>query len=170
MDVETAGPYPGKYSLLAIGACLVVDPHKTFYVEIQPVNHSYTSEALAISQMDLTHLQEHGLSPKEAMSRFSKWIGEVVPKDSEAVFVAFNAPFDWMFVNHYFQHYLGCNPFGHKGLDIKALYMGLKRVSWDETGWQQVANHYLDSLPLRHHALQDAKDQAAVFRQMMEEF
>ena len=30
VDVETAGPIPGEYSLLAIGACAVYEPHLTF--------------------------------------------------------------------------------------------------------------------------------------------
>ena len=34
VDVETAGPNPGQYSLLSIGACLVFVPAKTFYVEL----------------------------------------------------------------------------------------------------------------------------------------
>jgi len=169
VDVETAGPYPGNYSLLAIGACLVLEPQKKFYVEIQPVNTEATAEALSISRMDLAELQETGLPPGEAMLRFSQWIAAVTPEDSQAVFVAFNAPFDWMFVNHYFQHYLGYNPFGHKALDIKAFYMGLTGVPWEETGWYPVAKRYLDNRLLIHHALQDAQDQAEVFRQMLEE-
>jgi hypothetical protein len=31
VDVETAGPYPGQYSMLSIGACLVADRQRTFY-------------------------------------------------------------------------------------------------------------------------------------------
>jgi DNA polymerase III alpha subunit (gram-positive type) len=167
VDIETAGPHPSKYSLLSIGACLVDDPNQCFYVEIKPINSEVTSEALEVSQLDLAVLQESGIPQKEAMSRFSRWVDEVTPSGSQPIFVAFNAPFDWMFVNDYFYRYLGSNPFGHKALDIKAFYMGLIGVSWDETGWQTIANRYLDSRPLRHHALQDAKDQAAVFQQML---
>jgi DNA polymerase III alpha subunit (gram-positive type) len=167
VDIETAGPHPSQYSLLSIGACLIADPNQCFYVEIQPVNSEVTYMALEVSQLDLAVLQESGIPPKEAMSRFSHWVAEVTPSGSQPIFVAFNAPFDWMFVNDYFHRYLGFNPFGHKALDIKAFYMGLIGVSWDETGWGTIANRYLDSRPLRHHALQDAKDQAVVFQQML---
>jgi hypothetical protein len=34
VDVETSGPAPGRYSLLAIGACLVDNPGHSFYVEL----------------------------------------------------------------------------------------------------------------------------------------
>ncbi len=169
VDVETAGPNPGNYSLLAIGACLVMDPEVAFYVELQPVNQEATPEALKISQMDLRNLEESGLPPEGAMRHFSKWVEEATPEGSQAVFVAFNAPFDWMFVNEYFHRYLGYNPFSHKALDIKSFYMGMKGVPWCDTGWQPVANHYLENRPLSHHALQDARNQAEVFRQMLEE-
>lgn len=169
VDVETAGPFPGNYSLLAIGACLVTDPNKNFYVEIQPVNSDATAEALEISQLDLAALQENGLPPKEAMSRFSQWVAGATPEGSQPIFVAFNAPFDWMFISDYFYRYLGHNPFGHKALDIKAFYMGFMGVPWDKTGWRTVANRYLNNRLLSHHALQDAQDQAEVFRQMLAE-
>jgi len=169
VDVETAGPYPGNYSLLAIGSCLVTDPNIMFYVEIQPLNAEATADALEISQLDLAALQEKGIPPKEAMSRFSQWVTDATPDGSQPVFVAFNAPFDWMFINDYFFRYLGHNPFGHKALDIKAFYMGIMGVSWDETGWRVVANRYLENRPLRHHALKDAQDQAEVFRRMLVE-
>jgi len=83
--------------------------------------------------------------------------------------VAFNAPFDWMFIADYFHRYLGHNPFGYKALDIKALFMGLKGIAWDETGFEKVIRHYGITHPLTHNALQDAIDQAVVFRKMMEE-
>jgi ribonuclease T len=169
VDIETAGAYPGYYSLLAIGACLVTNPESAFYVEIQPVNSEANAEALAVSQMELPALEENGLPPEEAMSQFSQWVAEVTPEGSQAIFVAFNAPFDWMFINTYFHQYLGYNPFGHKALDIKAFYMGMKGVPWNETGWQPITNRYLDNRQLKHNALQDAQDQAEVFRQLLEE-
>ena len=44
------------------------------------------------------------------------------------MFVGFNATFDWAFVNFYFHQYLGENPFGIGGIDIKSYYMGLSGV------------------------------------------
>jgi DNA polymerase III epsilon subunit-like protein len=169
VDVETAGPNPCTFSLLAIGACLVTDPDSCFYVEIQPVNTKATDEALAISQLNLDKLQESGLPPEDAMIQFSQWVEKVTPEDNRAVFVAFNASFDWMFVNENFHRYLGYNPFGHKALDIKAYYMGMRGIPWSETSWEPIANRYLDDRPLKHKALQDAKDQAEVFCQMLKE-
>ena len=150
VDVETAGPYPGSYSLLAIGACLVSDPNNYFYVEIQPVNAEATAEALEISQLNMVELQEKGIKPQEAMSGFADWLREVTGEGSPPIFVAFNAPFDWMFISDYFYRYLGHNPFGHKALDIKAYYMGMTGASWSETGFWNLAGRYLSKKILKH--------------------
>ncbi len=168
VDVETAGPNPGQYSLLAIGACTVFEPQETFYMELQPVNERSTPEALAVSGLSLARLMEHGLLPAEAMTRFAGWV-EQVTGPRRPVFVALNAPFDWSFVNDYFHRYLGRNPFGHNALDIKALYMGLTGADWQETYLEAMAKHYNLDLKLTHHALQDALDQAEVFRHLLAE-
>jgi ribonuclease T len=163
VDVETAGPNPGLYSLLAIGACTLEQPQQTFYVELQPVHENMHPEAAAIHQLSLEHLAAHGLPPREAMQRFADWVEAVVPAGARPVFVAFNAPFDWMFVCDYFHRYLGRNPFGHTALDIKAYFMGKSSSSWAETSMKRFFHEEAVS-PLTHNALQDAIDQAAIFQ------
>ena len=32
VDIETAGPNPSQYAMLSIGACLVCEPQRTFYL------------------------------------------------------------------------------------------------------------------------------------------
>ena len=165
VDIETAGPNPYDYSLLAIGACTLFESQGTFYVELKPLNDNATPQALAISGLSMEKLAQSGEQPAVAMARFEGWIDEVTPDDYQPIFVAFNAPFDWMFVNDYFYRYLGHNPFGHTALDLKAYYMGLNGVSWSETSMRYVARRYLDEKHLTHHALSDALDQAEIFRQ-----
>ena len=38
VDVETAGPIPGEYSMLSIGACVADNSDYSFYVELKPIN------------------------------------------------------------------------------------------------------------------------------------
>ncbi len=168
VDVETAGPNPGQYSLLAIGACTIEEPQDTFYAELRPVNSRFAPEALMVSGLSLERLTESGLPPFEAMAHFAEWV-EQVAGPRRPVFVAFNAPFDWMFVNDYFHRYLGRNPFGHAALDIKALYMGWSGASWQETGLEAVSRDCGLNLTLTHNALQDALDQAELFRCLLKE-
>ena len=168
VDIETAGPNPSDYSLLSIGACTMLEPQTTFYVELKPENNNATPEALAISRLSIDRLFERGLEPELAMTRFDEWVNEVTPDGYRPIFVAFNAPFDWMFINDYFHRYLGRNPFGHTALDIKAFYMGLHGVPWSQTAMRFVGKQYLGDRQLTHHALRDALDQAEIFGLMLE--
>lgn len=169
VDVETAGPNPSQYSLLTIGACTIGDNQQTFYVELKPVNKRMTRESFAIHRLSLKRLAEKGLSPGEAMASFENWVKNMIPAGESPIFVSFNAPFDWMFVNDYFHRYLGHNPFGHAALDMKAFYMGLSGVPWKETSMNHVISRYLGDRQLTHHALRDALDQAEIFVRFLDE-
>jgi ribonuclease T len=168
VDIETAGPSPSRHALLAIGACLVSDPEQGFYAELQPDSAEADPRALAVSALSLDGLRKTGEEPSAALERFAQWLAEVA-NGRQPVFVGFNAPFDWSFVNDYFHRYRGHNPFGHSALDIKALYMGLTGVDWDATGFAQVAARYGEPQSLSHHALADARDQARLFRHILDE-
>jgi DNA polymerase III epsilon subunit-like protein len=98
------------------------------------------------------------------MAAFERWLGEVVPDGCTPVLVAFNAPFDWMFVADAFERHLGRNPFGHSALDIKAYAMAVTGSTWAETSMRDLAPRYLSGRELSHHALADARDQAELFR------
>jgi len=163
VDVETAGPNPSQYSLLAIGACSVFYPERNFYIELKPVNLSFRPEALESCGLSLEKLAVEGVDPGEAMKGFETWLQEVLPDGQRPIFVGFNAPFDWMFVNDYFHRFLGHNPFGHAAIDIKSYYMGLAKVPWAETTMQFLGRLYLNQPALIHHALRDALDQGEIF-------
>lgn len=164
VDIEAAGPNPSLYSMLAIGACLVEDPERGFYVELQPIHAAAKESALAIGGLTLERLAETGAHPKVAMREFADWLEAEVPAGHVPVFVGFNAPFDWMFVDDYFQRFLGENPFGHSALDIKSYYMGKMGSSWAETSMRHLSPKYLAGRHLSHNALGDARDQAELFR------
>ncbi|UCD99846.1 MAG: 3'-5' exonuclease [Chloroflexota bacterium] len=166
VDVETAGPIPSQYSLLSIGACTIYTPQKSFYVELQPFNDLMLPDTFEIHGLDFEGLKKTGLPPIEAMALFDAWLKEVVPADRMPVFVAFNAPFDWMFVSEYFLRYLGQNPFGHAALDIKAYYMGITGSTWKETSMKHVSKDYLDGREISHNAEEDALDQAVIFSRL----
>jgi DNA polymerase III epsilon subunit-like protein len=167
VDVETAGPNPSQYSLLAIGACCVFFPERNFYIEIKPVGLLFRPEALESCGLSLEKLAVEGVDPAEAMQRFETWLQEVLPAGQRPVFVGFNAPFDWMFVNDYFHRFLGHNPFGHAAIDIKSYYMGLAKVSWAETTMRFLGPRYINQHALVHHALRDALDQGGIFRKLL---
>jgi len=168
VDVETSGPNPSDYDLLSIGACLVNDLDRGFYVELQPVTGRAVPEALAISGLSMDALAKNGVLPIEAMARFESWVTEVTPVSCHPILVALNAPFDWMFVNDYFHRTLGRDPFGHSALDIKAFYMGMTGVPWAQTSMEILAARYLGGRELAHNALQDARDQGELFAAILQ--
>lgn len=166
VDVETAGPFPARYALLSIGACMVTDPGNCFYVELKPDRNDFEEEALSISGLSMEELQRSGTPPEQAMRSFNAWLEGALT--NQPIFVAFNAPFDWMFVNDYFLRYLASNPFGHSAIDIKALYLGHTGVDWKDTSMANVKQVLGIQKSLSHHALEDARDQAKLFLEILE--
>lgn len=165
VDIEAAGPIPATYSMLSLGAVAVDDPTSTFYIEFRPVNDKAVPEAMKVVGGTLQDFEENGRDPKEAMIAFRDWLQSVV-KGKKPVFVGFNATFDWAFVNFYFHHYLGDNPFGFGGVDIKSYYMGMTGCSWGDTRSSRISPEFTSPSPHTHQALDDAIEQAEMFRKM----
>jgi ribonuclease T len=169
VDIEAAGPIPGEYSMLSLGACHVDTPDNTFYVEFRPLNDNFVPEALNVSGLKLPDLREHGRDPAEAMKSFGQWIA-ALGKNGTPVFIGFNASFDWAFVNWYFHKFLGENPFGFGAVDIKAYYMGLTGCSWEETKSSCLPTFLKPTRQGQgaHNALSDAIYQAGIFSRLIQ--
>jgi DNA polymerase III alpha subunit (gram-positive type) len=167
VDVEAAGPYPERYSLLAIGACLVEDPAQGFYIELKPLKREADQLALQVTRLSMDKLAVHGTEPDRAMRLMAGWIRRVVPAGRQPVMVSYNAPFDWPFINHYFIEYVGENPLGHSAIDIKAFYMGLIGCAWEETSMFYLSPRFLKGRKSPGDALADARRQAELFRQLL---
>jgi DNA polymerase III epsilon subunit-like protein len=167
VDIETSGPSPSLHALLAIGACSVADLSRTFYVELKPTSPRVEAEAIAVHGLSLEELSRSGLDRPEAMRRFEAWTLALVPAGAAPVFVSYNAPFDWMFINDAFHGTLGRNPFGHAALDIRALYMGQSGEPWETIRLNDLLDRHLRGRRLSHNALEDARDQAALLRALL---
>ncbi len=166
VDVETSGPSPAHHALLSLGACAVDDPESRFYVEVRPERDGVDDRAVAVSGLSIQRLVREGVPEVDAMRSFAAWVDQTVA-GARPVFVAHNAPFDWMFVAEALHRHLGHNPFGHSALDTKALFMGLAGVPWSATSLQDLATHVGVTVDLPHHALADAVLQAEVFRALL---
>jgi hypothetical protein len=166
VDIESSGPVVGLHSMLSIGACVVGDEANSFYAELKPISRAFDPEALKVSNLDLSELARNGEDSKAAMERFNDWVIES-SSSSKPVFVGFNACYDWQFVNWYFLTYLGSNPFGFGGVDIKAYFMGKAGVGWLNSTSSQLPPRFQPDSPLTHNALDDAKSQASIFRKLI---
>jgi len=167
VDIESSGPIPGKYSMLSLGACVVGNPDENFYVELKPISKEFVPDALKVSGFDLSRLEKEGKSPGEAMKAFRQWV-ITAAADHKAVFVGFNACYDWQFVNWYLESFAGGNPFGFGGIDIKSYFMGFSGLPWSKTTSSQLPSEFQPDVPQTHNALDDAKAQASIFQKLLQ--
>jgi ribonuclease T len=167
VDIEAAGPVPSVFSMLSLGAVVVDDPKRTFYVELKPVNDKFLPDAMKVVGRTLQDFAKNGHDPKEAMTAFRDWLLSVATA-AKPVFIGFNATFDWAFVNFYFHEYLGENPFGFGGIDIKSYYMGMTGCAWEDTRSSRIRPELKGPSPHTHNALDDAVEQAEMFKRMRE--
>ncbi|MFI5401420.1 MAG: exonuclease domain-containing protein [Planctomycetota bacterium] len=123
VDVESDGPNPGDFSIVCFGA-VIVEPTlgRTFYGRLKPISERWVPEALAISGFRREETATFD-EPAEVMARFDDWIRQNA-KD-QPMFVSDNNGYDWQFINWYFHHFLGRNPFGHSSTNLGSLYKGL---------------------------------------------
>ncbi|RMG21690.1 MAG: 3'-5' exonuclease [Deltaproteobacteria bacterium] len=171
VDVETSGPVPGEFSMLSVGAVDLEDRSNTFYAELKPITDRYDEKALSIAMPGRTHasLYETGMDAAEAMQHFADWVDALTDGGSRRpVFVAHNAPFDWMFVAWYFWKFVGRNPFGWDALDTRALFMGMTGAEWTKTRLEHIKAHFPTKGRHHHHALEDALEQGDLFLRMLE--
>ena len=123
VDVETDGPIPADYSMICLGA-VVVDENldKRFYGQLKPISEQWIPDALKISGFSRNQTQQFD-DPKDVMEKFSAWVK--VSCTGTPLFISDNNGFDWQFVNYYFHHFLGNNPFGFSSTNLGSLYKGL---------------------------------------------
>ena len=159
IDIEADGPIPGDYSMVCLGA-VVVEPHlsRTFYGQLRPISEQWVPRALAVSGFS----REQTLAfdePRAVMRRFAEWIAEHAPK--RRMFISDNNGFDWQFVNWYFHHFLGDNPFGFSSQNLGSLYKGLVKDTFKTFKHLRRTKH-------THHPVDDAKGNAEALLAMRE--
>jgi DNA polymerase III epsilon subunit-like protein len=169
VDIEANGPTPCQYAMASLGAATVSTPRESFYREFKPDRTAIDKESMGVHGLTFEKLKSEGVTPQIAMEEFAGWVKRVTPPDAVPVFCAFNAPFDWMFVNDYFHRYLGYNPFGYKALDIKALFMGHHGTTWEETSHFAISAAYNKPESLSHHAREDALQEAELLEEILKD-
>jgi len=125
------------------------------------------ADAMKVVGRTLQEFERTGRDPKDVMIEFRDWLYSV-SKNGTPIFVGFNATFDWAFVNYYFQEYVGENPFGFGGIDIKSFYMGMSGCTWNQARSSRIPSKLKGSSPHTHNALDDAIEQGKMFRRMRE--
>lgn len=177
MDLESSGPIPGLHNLLSLGVTHVrrvqgiYQPFEDLYVEFRPLFPGFEDAAMAVNKLDPIRLESEGLSPEAGMQRILDFVqAQRHGKKERPVFVAHNAPFDWMFFTYYCGHAGLDNPFGYSAIDTKALAMGKLGIPWTQTTLRNVRTLVgVESIDLDklHHAGEDARYLSRVFSALM---
>ena len=123
VDIESDGPIPGDYSMICFGAVLVdAQLDKTFLQKLKPISDRWIPSALKISGYTRNETLTFN-DPPTVMLEFRDWLHAIAKE--KLVFVSDNNGFDWSFINWYFHHFVGENPFGHSSMNLGSLYKGL---------------------------------------------
>lgn len=161
VDIETDG-WAGYGSMLSLGA--VAPDGEEFYSEVQPLFEEFVP-----SQRQFC--EEHGLERERllreaphfslVMIRFHRWVRRLPGfYGRQPVLTAYNAGFDFGFVQQYFLKAKLANPFGSAPFDLKSLALALNPGwDWSRTSKSKLPPEILPPGDFTHHALEDAKYQ-----------
>jgi DNA polymerase III epsilon subunit-like protein len=160
VDVEADGPIPRDYSMLALGAVLV-EPglSRSFSGRLRPISERFDPSALAVA--GFTREQTLGFDePTAVMTAFAAWLRDNTA--GRCIFVSDNNGFDWQFVNWYFHHFVGTNPFGFSSQNLGSLYKGLVKDTF-------ASFKHLRRTPHTHDPVDDARGNAEALLHMKEQ-
>ena len=147
--------------MIALGAILIDDClNQTFYACLKPMTDRWQPDSLEVTGFS----REETLSfdePVGVMTQFAAWLAG--HSHGQLHFVSDNNGFDWQFVNFYFHHFLGYNPFGHRSLHLGSLYKGATRSMFGNFKHLRRTTH-------THHALDDARGNAEAFLSLCQTF
>lgn len=160
VDIESDGPIPGDYSMICFGAVVVeAGLERTFYGQLRPISEKFIPEALAVS--GFSRAETLAFPEAESVMRsFAEWLASI-SKD-RLMFISDNNGFDWQFINWYFHHFLGKNPFGFSSTNLGSLYKGMAKDTF-------VTFKHLRRTKHTHHPVDDAKGNAEALLVMKEE-
>lgn len=157
VDVESDGPIPGDYSMICFGA-IVVEPelNRTFYGRLRPISDQFISEALAVSGFSRDECLTFD-DPTIVMSRFRDWLK--VQVGGRCQFISDYNGYDWQFINWYFHHFVGENPFGFSSTNLGSLYKGMMNDTFVNFKHLRRTRH-------THHPVDDARGNAEALLSM----
>lgn len=172
LDIETDGPAPGLNSMLALGAATFGQEGNegtTFYEKLTPLSGSQpnveTMKWWETQPEAWTEVQKDRKFPGFVMEQFVAWLDDL--HKYKLIAVGWPIAFDFAFVNYYCHAFVGRNPLGFAGLDIRSYINGiLSQPSYyglGEAELRKLAGD-IDKTGLRpHFAVDDAIEQGRLF-------
>ena len=170
-DIEADGPIPGPHSMLSF-ASVAMRIDKTivdeFTANLLPLPNASPHPRTMLwweSYPDaLRQAQEDQHDPAEVMPRYVKWLRKL---PGRVVMVGQPAAYDFMWIYWYLQSYCNESPFGHSALDAKTYAMALLKRPYRDCVKNALPKEWHDDLPHTHVAIDDAREQGAMFINML---
>ena len=158
VDVEADGK-PGHGSLLSIGA--IASHGGAFYIELAPANKEYIASQRQFCEdhgLERERLIREGTEPTEAIRLFGAWTLNLAHQyEKPPVFSAFNAGFDYGFIDLYMIKAGLDNPYGIAPFDLKSAAQSLSgNWDWAQTNKGRLPKALLPDGDFTHNALEDA--------------
>jgi len=170
-DVEADGPIPGPHSMLSF-ASVALHADKTtlaeFTANLAPLPgaapHPRTTRWWREHPDALAKARENPEDPAAVMPRYVQWLRDL---PGRVVFVGQPAGYDFMWVYWYLMRFCDGSPFGHSALDVKTYAMALLKRPYRDCVKKALPAEWQDPLPHTHVALDDAREQGAMFCNML---
>ena len=170
IDVETGGLDPKNSALLSIGAVDMLDPTRTYYIEMRAREDGEVTEfALKVNGFTVEETQDPAkFTEEKAMHNFIGWVNECA---GQKILLGHNAAFDMGFIRESCKRYDIKCPFQHRVIDLHSVYYyeELRQKGYDikAVSRQISLNYILKELfgqkePNPHNALTGAKCNAEV--------
>jgi hypothetical protein len=177
-DVEADGPVPGLNSMLSF-ATAVYDINKNLVgtfsrnLALLPLATQnadtmdfWNSTPANKAAYDVT--RQDIVDPEDAMVDYVAFLRKL---PGTPVFVGYPAVYDFKWVDFYLHAFAGGNPFGFsRCIDVKSYAMAmLKHDNIFKTSKKNFPKRWFDDMPHTHIALDDAKEQGAMFVNIIRE-
>jgi hypothetical protein len=172
-DVEADGPIPGPSSMLSF-ASAAYRADKTLVGTFEANLDTLPGAAGDPKTMAWWQSQpaawaacrKDPRAPELVMPEYVRWLAALPGKP---VFVGYPGAYDFMFVYWYLMRFAGESPFSHSALDIKTFAMAVLGTEYRASTKRNMPKAWFDELPHTHVALDDAKEQGALFCNMLAE-
>lgn len=175
-DIETNGLTAGIHSMLQLGSVALDEDGnllgKEFTANLLPLED--LTSLPSTMEWWATRPETYAVVVKDAepaevvMPHYLTWLEQF---SGPVVFVGYPADFDAAFVRYYLWRFTGSNIFGHGAVDIKTLAMALMNVPYTEARKRTWPPRWFkdEKLEVAHLALDDAREQAYEFAQILKE-
>ena len=173
-DIEADGPIPGPHSMLSFAsAAYLADKTliSTYSANLATLPQAQAHPATMAWWQQFPQAWEacrvHVRPPEQVMPEYLAWL-QALP--GRPVFVGWPASWDFMWIYWYLVRFTDERPFRENAVDIRSYAMGMRKSDFRRTTRSYLPQRWYDQgLPHTHVALDDAREQGALFCNMMAE-